>query len=74
MTKQNKKELPINPDDITFADYVAYKKYRGFKNADIAKIVGLKASSVKTMAQPKKKLPCWIKAMIFEWKLSQNEQ
>lgn len=44
------------------------KKDIGLNNADVAKIIGLSANSVKSMTQPNKELPAWAKAMIYVWK------
>lgn len=54
--------------DPTQEDWKAYKKERGLKNEDIAKIVGITPDSVKNQTQPNKELPKWAIAMLYEWK------
>lgn len=44
-----------------------YKKTLNRDNADIAEITGHTASSVKTLTQPKKKFPRWLKLVIVDF-------
>lgn len=49
-------------------DFKDLKKHFNLKNSDIAEIVGLTTDSVKTMTQPNKELPSWVKSMMYVWK------
>lgn len=49
----------------THEDFKAMKKALKLTNADLAEITGLTNGSVKTLTQPNKELPAWIKSMIF---------
>ena len=44
--------------------YKAMKKALGYTNADIAKIIGNSSTSVRTVTQPSKEIPRWLKLAI----------
>ena len=51
--------------------YKAMKKELGLTNSDIAEITGNSADSVKSVTQPKKEIPRWLKLAIViheRWK------
>lgn len=55
--------------DLTMLDnwhnrYKAMKSELGLTNSDIAKIIGNSADSVKSVTQPNKEIPRWLKLAI----------
>lgn len=54
--------------NYTHEDFKEMKKALKIKNADIAEITGLSVDSVKTLTQPNKELPAWIRSMIFVYR------
>ena len=45
--------------------YKAMKSGLGLTNSDIAEIIGNSADSVKSVTQPNKEIPRWLKLAIF---------
>ena len=45
--------------------YKAMKKGLGYTNSDIAKITGSTTDSIKSVTQPNKELPRWLKFAIY---------
>jgi hypothetical protein len=48
-------------------DYNEMKDDLGWTNADVAKVVGFEATSVKNQTQPKSDLPLWAQTLILMW-------
>lgn len=58
------------------SDWKAFKKYFSINNSAVAKIVGIKASSVQYVTSPSYKLglPTWATLAIWVWKRMRDDQ
>lgn len=65
MCKNN--EFAENENSHT--DFRAMKKQLKLKNRDIANVLGLSESTVRSSTSKSREVPSWAKGMIFIWKL-----
>lgn len=60
----------MRPYKYTHDDFKEMKQDLKLTNADIAEIIGeLTPDSVKTLTQPNRDLPKWVRSMLYVWKL-----
>lgn len=50
----------------------ALMKERGFSYSDIAEITGHSYNSVKSMLQPNREIPRWVKLVLYVWDVNKG--